>query len=228
MKTWKIFACWMALGLAACGPLQVGVEPTPSAIPPTSAPATAPPQPTPIPLMTATSPAVAETPASPTAVPSTPAPSPQALQDTPAAGLTPGPTQAPQTIEIDLIALDDNGASGDPVGCGDSVVPVKIQIRHTQSLLKAAYEALLAVKDQYYGESGLYNALYQSDLQVESVNIKDGVAIVNLTGAMMLGGECDNPRVEAQLNHTALQFSTVRDVSVIINGKPLKEALSLK
>ena len=41
-------------------------------------------------------------------------------------------------------------------------------------------------------------------------------------------GECDDPRVEAQINQTALQFSTVKDVSVFVNGQALQDALSLK
>ena len=79
-----------------------------------------------------------------------------------------------------------------------------------------------------YGESGLYNALYQSDLQVESISLENGKAEIYLTGTMMLGGECDNPRVEAQLKQTALQFSTVQEVSIYINGKLLSEVLSLR
>jgi len=58
--------------------------------------------------------------------------------------------------------------------------------------------------------------------------IEDGVATVNLVGTMMLGGVCDNPRVEAQLIQTALQFPTVSEVHFFINDTPLEEVLSLK
>jgi hypothetical protein len=44
----------------------------------------------------------------------------------------------------------------------------------------------------------------------------------------MLGGVCDNPRVEAQIEETALQFATVSEVAVFVNGKPLEEIISLK
>jgi hypothetical protein len=95
--------------------------------------------------------------------------------------------------------------------------------------LKAALEALLSVKDQYYGQSGLYNALYQSDLQVESINLDNsGKAVVYLTGSLKMGGECDTPRVQAQLEQTVLQFPTVTEVAIFINGKPLSDVLSLK
>lgn len=141
---------------------------------------------------------------------------------------TPAGTAAVQTVQVYLIALEDNGQAGLPVGCGDSTVPVQVQIQPTQGVLKAAMEALLSIKEQTYGLSGLYNALYQSDLQVDRVEIKDGKAEVFLSGSMMLGGVCDNPRVQAQLVQTMLQFPTVTEAEVYINGISLEEALSLK
>jgi hypothetical protein len=39
---------------------------------------------------------------------------------------------------------------------------------------------------------------------------------------------CDNPRVEGQLTAIALQFSTVKSVSIYINGTPLAKLLDLK
>ena len=76
------------------------------------------------------------------------------------------PSNAPQSVNIFLIAVGDNGSSGKIVGCGDSLIPVQLSIPPTQGVLRAALEALLALNDQYYGESGLYNALYASDLQL--------------------------------------------------------------
>jgi hypothetical protein len=141
----------------------------------------------------------------------------------------PAPTSStPQMVEFYLIALEDNGQSGPRVGCGDSAVPVQVPISPTKEVLKAAMQALISLRVQYYGQSGLYNALYQSNLQLDGVNIKDGVAIIELSGSLQMGGECDSPRVEAQINQTALQFATVKDVSVSLNGRPLQDVLSLK
>lgn len=133
-----------------------------------------------------------------------------------------------QFVQIFLIAIDDNGQGGVPVGCGDSAIPVQVEIPNTQGVLKATLESLLAVKTQSYGESGLYNALYQSDLRVENVSITYGIATINLTGTLLMGGECDNPRIQAQLEQTVLQFPTVSKVEIFINGKSLADALSLK
>jgi sugar lactone lactonase YvrE len=65
-------------------------------------------------------------------------------------------------------------------------------------------------------------------LTVESASIQEGLATVELSGQMMLGGECDDPRVAAQLEETALQFPEASQAAIFINGTPLKDVLSLK
>jgi hypothetical protein len=141
------------------------------------------------------------------------------------------PTASPSAggftrVKIFFIALEDSGKSGKKIGCNDSIVAVERQIAPTTGVLRAALNELLSVHDQYYGESGLYNALYQSDLKVQSVSIVNGMATIRLTGTYALGGVCDNPRFQAQIEETARQFPTVRQVSVFINGVPLAEILS--
>mgnify|MGYP006287649501 CR=1 FL=1 len=145
--------------------------------------------------------------------------------------ITEGPTPTPPDQDrftrtnIYLIAVGDEGRSGEEIGCGDSVIPVEIEIEPTIAPLTAALEELLAIDTRLYGQSGLYNALYQSDLRLESVSIVDSEAVIRLSGTLTLGGVCDAPRVEAQLKETALQYSTVDQVSVFIDGRPLDEFL---
>jgi hypothetical protein len=74
----------------------------------------------------------------------------------------------------------------------------------------------------------LYSAFHQSNLQVEKAEIINGAATVYLTGQLSLGGVCDSPRVKAQLEKTALQFSTVKSVKFFVNNKPLEQLLSEK
>jgi hypothetical protein len=220
MKANKLLL-FLALILTACGRLEVSIEQTPTFL------ATVTPQ---IPTDTATaviSPTEQVNPTATIAIPpaTSTTPSPKSVLST-ATQVTPTPTVAPQTVKIFLIALEDNGQSGPLVGCGDSAVSVTVTIPRTQGVLRAALEALLAIEEQYYGESGLYNALYQSDLQLKSVTIDQGKAIIHFTGTVMLGGVCDSPRFEAQIEQTALQFSTVSNVEVFINDIPLEDVLS--
>jgi hypothetical protein len=149
--------------------------------------------------------------------------------------VTIGPTEAVATpiaaetvdeVQVFLIALEDNGASGDKIGCDDSVVGVTRQITPSASPLEAALNELLSIKDEFYGGSGLYNALARSDLEVESAVVENGQAIVRLHGQMLLGGVCDDPRVQAQLEYTARHAPGVQGVEIFINGKPIQEVLS--
>jgi hypothetical protein len=203
----SLLAVVMAL-VAACAPAA-----PPPASPPASPSLAAP---------TATSSPVPAT-AVETSVPPSPVPASPAATSVP-------PTDTPSALNVQvfLIALEDNGQSGKLVGCGDSAVPVQVTTAPTQGVLRVALEALLSIKEQFYGESGLYNALYQSDLRVEGVTIEDGLATIHLSGTLMLSGVCDNPRVEAQIEETALQFSTVSQVAVFVNDVPLEEVLSEK
>jgi len=132
-------------------------------------------------------------------------------------------------VNIYLIAVGDNGVSGKKIGCDDSLVPVAVVIPPTLGLIRASLLELLKLKGQmFYGQSGLYNALYLSDLSLESVNLVNGKATIILTGSLVTGGVCDIPRIEAQLKESALQFSTVNEVSILINNIPLEEVLSLQ
>jgi len=141
----------------------------------------------------------------------------------------PSPTPPPPLkVKIFLILIDDNGQFGKQVGCGDSVVPVDIEIPYTQAVLRSTLESLLSLEDANYQNFGLYNALNQSKLIVDDVLIRNGEAVVSFSGELILGGVCDNPRVQAQLEETILQFSTVLSVTIYINGVPLSDILSLQ
>src|SRR5574342_779666 len=80
------------------------------------------------------------------------------LPSTPASPASTGTTR----VKIFLIAIDDNGKSGKKIGCGDSVVAVERNLAATQAPLAAALTELFSIYDRTYGQSGLYNSLYQS------------------------------------------------------------------
>jgi hypothetical protein len=65
-------------------------------------------------------------------------------------------------------------------------------------------------------------------LKADSVSIVNAKATIHLSGTLRLSGVCDNPRVEAQIEETALQFATVKQVQVFVNNIVLEKALSLK
>lgn len=131
-------------------------------------------------------------------------------------------------VLIYLIAIDDGGKSGKKLATGDSIIKVKRTLTDSKAPLKDTLNLLFSLKDRFYGESGLYNALYQCNLKVENSKIEKGIATIKISGKLMLGGVMDIPRIKAQITETAQQFSTIKEVKVFINDKTIDEALSLK
>jgi sporulation and spore germination protein len=148
-------------------------------------------------------------------------------------GLTGQPT-APRAgdptarVQVFLIAPGDQGRSGRKVGCGDSAVPVEITLPRREPALAGSLHALLALKGEYHEPSGLYNALYASTLELVRIDRQGAEARVYLKGYLELGGDCDNPRLLAELQETALQFSDVSHVQFFLEDKPLPQILAGK
>ena len=150
----------------------------------------------------------------------------------PSGAITPTPvdsSSAKTQIKVFMIATDDNGKSGKLIGCGDSAVAVVREVPYTTGVLKAAFTELLSIKDKNYGQSGLYNPLYQSSLTLLSAAIDEsGHATIKLSGNLQLIGECEDPRIKAQLEETAKQFPTVKSLDILINDKNLNDIMSLE
>jgi len=219
VKADKLLVLITILLLTACGRFEISIEPTVTPPAPLIATITAQ-----NPTHTVTTLPTQQI--NPTATLTIPSSTPLLPTATQAPLILPTSTSGEQLVKIVLIALEDNGQAGTLVGCGDSAIPITVAIPPTQGVLRAALEKLFSAKNQFYGEAGYYNALYQSDLEVTGVTIEQGKAMIHLTGSVTLGGVCDAPRVEAQIEQTALQFSTVNEVNVFINDVPLEDVLS--
>lgn len=128
-------------------------------------------------------------------------------------------------IHFYFIAVDDHGRSGKRIGCGDSLVAVSRPIPWTRTPLTTAFQLLLANRQRFYGQSGLYNVLYQARMKFKRAAVAKGKAMIYLTGKLYLRGVCDEPRAEWQLKQTALQFPTVHSVAIVINNIPLHKVL---
>jgi hypothetical protein len=129
-------------------------------------------------------------------------------------------------VQVAYIAIGDEGKAGDLIGCGDSVRYINRTVQATSSI-EGALQSLLSDKTER-SQSGLYNALWQSNLTLDAVTVVDRSADVTLSGQMQLSGECDNPRVKAQLESTVRQVSGGEVVNIMLNGRTLDDALSLK
>ena len=147
-------------------------------------------------------------------------------------GMSPAPVSTPASessvnqVNVYLIAMGDQTPGNHVIGCGDSLIPVTVDVAEGADLLVGAYNQLLSIRDSSYGETDLYNSLYQSSLAVDRVELVNGNAAVHLNGTLMLGGTCDTPRIEGQLEAAALQFSDVTSVEIFVNGQKLEELFS--
>jgi spore germination protein GerM len=137
---------------------------------------------------------------------------------------TPAKTMTVKVYYIDTNVPNQNGS----VGCGDEAIGVDKPIVPTASLLETALEILLSSDQSLMEGAGLYNALANQNWELESVSIINEEAIIKFYGKFVGMGVCENPRIKAQIEKTALQFSTVKKVSIFVGGISLDELMSAK
>lgn len=179
----------------------------------------------------AASPSASSTPSAPkpsstTASPTnatTAAASPSAQPSSPGDAST---TTAPLTLYY--VAQGDDGVSGAAIGCGDSLVATYTEPVAFTDQLRASMQRIVSDDSQFLGQSGLYNALYMSDLVYESGSVEGDTVTVNLSGKVVLGGVCDGPRLAEQLAQTAETAVGVGSSVLLVNGVPLSELLGQK
>lgn len=137
---------------------------------------------------------------------------------------TEGEVGAPTVSEVNVYVVSLESGS---LGCGDSVVPISRAIAPTQGVLQASLEELFNLPENEFGpDKEYYDALAASNLTVDSVSVNNGVASVEISGQLSIGGVCDEPRFVEQIRQTVLQFSTVDQAVITINGTPLGELFS--
>jgi hypothetical protein len=151
----------------------------------------------------------------------------RAAQTSGPAGGDPAPDAAATAdrVRVFLIAPQDGGRAGRKAACDDSLVPIEVTLPRPAPALEGALRALVAMGDQYDRASGLLNALYASRLEVAGVERQGAQVKVRLTGYVELGNACDNSRMLAQLNETALQFSGISYAHFELDGQSLRDLL---
>ncbi len=126
------------------------------------------------------------------------------------------------------MAINDQGTSGPTIGCGDSIVATTTGLVIYTDRVEAAISSLLDTKDAHLGQSGLVNSLADSNLSYVSSSVSSGTVTVELTGELRSGGICDNPRIIAQLEYTAMTAADAPQAKILVNGKEIAFRLSGK
>lgn len=162
---------------------------------------------------------------------------------TPSVTATTPPTETPtppSTATETLIPLTPSGEdavyvyyiqldTGGPVSCGDSLIRANTGAWRTGDV---EADVTIALKRLFYKREfigSLYNPIFRSNFQVQSVEYKDfsGYVEVNLVGTYVRSGDrCDDSRVRAQVWTTIRQFPGVKNVKVLLNGNLLGDILA--
>jgi len=131
----------------------------------------------------------------------------------------------PQSIQVYLVAVGDDGKTGKKIGCGDSLLPVTRNITKTAAPLTAAIRELLLTPQHPDGSPNLENFWKGRNLKVRSAAIVNHAATIHLSGEVFVAGVCDEPRITSQIEATARQFPNVKKVKVFIGKQTLADAI---
>lgn len=120
---------------------------------------------------------------------------------------------------VKIALLDTDGSSdGKPRGC-DKVVLIQRSVKPTTQPLNAALKELFEENETRVDGYMNFMAKTNDTLKFDRATVSEGTARVYLTGRLSgLGGVCDDPRAQIQIEETALQFSTVNKVIIYLNG----------
>ena len=131
----------------------------------------------------------------------------------------------PQSIQVYLVAVGDDGKTGKKIGCGDSLLPVTRTIKKTAAPLTAAIRELLLTPQHPDGSPDLENFWKGRNLRVRSAAIVNHTATIRLSGEVFVAGICDEPRITSQIEATARQFPNVKNVKVFLGKQTLADAI---
>ncbi|NPV66467.1 MAG: hypothetical protein HPY64_04900 [Anaerolineae bacterium] len=123
-------------------------------------------------------------------------------------------------LSIYLVLPEDGGASGLPIGCGDSLVSWQTTTPISgdpATDLRVALEVMFAVRG-----GPPHNAFESSPLTVQSVSVNESHASIQLGGPLMLSGACADARMEAQLVLNVFRFPQINTARIEVDGRNLK------
>ncbi|MBX4210399.1 GerMN domain-containing protein [Candidatus Parcubacteria bacterium] len=126
-------------------------------------------------------------------------------------------TEMPPTMQLKIFVAN---SKLDPqnLTC-NHVFPLTRTVEKTNSVAKTALNELLkGVTDSE--KTGGYLSVIEPDVTLKSISIKDGVVYADFDKTLerSSGGACKSTMIISEIKQTLLQFSTVKDVVISIDG----------
>ncbi len=108
----------------------------------------------------------------------------------------------------------------DPAVSCNVVFPIERQVPATSAVARAALEELIKGLTTVERDQG-YSTSLNEDVRIQSLTIENGVAKVDFNPALEAqpGGSCRAAAIGAQIRETLLQFPTVSEVIISIDGR---------
>lgn len=127
-------------------------------------------------------------------------------------------TDGDRLLEI-LIYFGNSRKDPETLDCS-LVFPVRREVREGPAIARQTLEALLEGPLMSEKAKGYYSSLNR-DSRLESLEIEGGLAIVNFDESFVQGiaGSCQVQAIKAQINQTLLQFDSVSEVQILVEGK---------
>ena len=130
------------------------------------------------------------------------------------------------TTELWWIIQGDNGHTGFPVGCGDSIYLQQSGIPLNLSEQEIINRALAYLSDNNnigsgQSDNGWWNPMSRSSLIMESYAIDGNHVTANLSGTLQLVGVCFDAQLEAQVALNIMHLTGTRSATIYVNGRNL-------
>ena len=141
-----------------------------------------------------------------------------------------------QSLRVNMVAQSGtyfpDGVEGIEFGCADTLVTINTVPLHAESPqehVSSAIQFLLDDSQYYHGSPAVTNSLTLSEtLELDDVEVSRNSVDIALSGDVVVQGQCEAYRIQAQLYGTAALTSGVEDISITINDDELNGVLGLE
>lgn len=158
---------------------------------------------------------------------------PSPIQPPESAVNTPDPLDPNRyTVELWWIIKGDEGRTGFPVGCGDSIylqqsgIPANLSMEET---VTRAFTYLSNNNNAGTGATGRgwWNPMSQTTLTLDSYSFTGEHVTAHFSGQLNLSGVCFDAQLEPQIAINLMSLTRTKSATIYVNGKNLRDSFDM-